>query len=176
MTLTKILIKCVDYAASKHRLQLRKDLITPYINHPIGLARILTEEAHVYDLNTIQAAMLHDTVEDTDATFQDLTENFGVRVAEIVAELTDDMSLASQARRKIQIENAPRLSREAKIVRLADKLYNLRDLTRARPVYWTRYMMEDYQVWSKDVVDGLRGTNVSMEMKLDDIFRENNLL
>uniref|UniRef100_A0A8C8VN64 Guanosine-3',5'-bis(diphosphate) 3'-pyrophosphohydrolase MESH1 n=1 Tax=Pelusios castaneus TaxID=367368 RepID=A0A8C8VN64_9SAUR len=128
------LLEAADFAARKHRQQRRKDPEgTPYINHPIGVARILSREAGVTDIAVLQAALLHDTVEDTGTTFSEIEEHFGEEVRQIVEEVTDDKLLPKMERKRLQIERAPQSSRGAKLVKLADKLYNLRDLNRSTP-------------------------------------------
>lgn len=122
-------------------------------------------------MNAIQAAILHDTVEDTDTTFEEIEREFGTQIRNIVAEVTDDKSLPKQTRKQRQIEHAATSSYEAKLVKLADKLYNLRDLERAAPVGWSGERVKEYFVWAKRVVDGLRGTNKEMEEKLNEIFK-----
>ncbi|KAK5645683.1 hypothetical protein RI129_004147 [Pyrocoelia pectoralis] len=170
------LIKCINFAAIKHKDQRRLDPEnTPYINHPIGVAYILTEEAKVTDIDVIQAAILHDTVEDTKTTFEEIETHFGSKVCSIVAEVTDDKTLPKETRKALQIEHAPTSSREAKLVKLADKLYNLRDLERAVPRKWTVDRVQQYFCWSKKVVDGLRGTNKCMEDNLDCLFKKRNV-
>lgn len=88
-----------------------------------------------------------------------------------MAEVTDDKSLPKQTRKQLQIEHAPTSSYEAKLVKLADKLYNLRDLEKSAPVGWSNERVREYFVWAKKVVDGLRGTNKEMEESLDGIFK-----
>ncbi|KAM7315034.1 guanosine-3',5'-bis(diphosphate) 3'-pyrophosphohydrolase MESH1 [Ixodes scapularis] len=174
--LTKALIETVNFAAIKHRDQQRDDGHTPYINHPIGVARILTHEAGIYDLMTIQAAILHDTVEDTDTTPEEIEKHFGSRVRAIVDEVTDDKRLPSEVRKRLQIEHAPHCSHEAKLVKLADKLYNLRDLTTTTPLGWNEQRVQAYFEWSEKVVFGLRGTNKPMELALDQVFEARRAL
>ncbi|KAF4522188.1 hypothetical protein B566_EDAN007336 [Ephemera danica] len=147
------LLKCVNFAALKHSRQRRKDAEeTPYINHPIGVANILASEAGVTDLEILQAALLHDTVEDTDTTPDELEQYFGARVRDIVME----------------IEHAPNISREAKLVKLADKLYNLRDLSGAgRPRDWSPERVREYFVWARQVVAGMAGTHEELEREIN---------
>ncbi|KOC69905.1 Guanosine-3',5'-bis(diphosphate) 3'-pyrophosphohydrolase MESH1 [Habropoda laboriosa] len=167
------IIKCVNFAAIKHKDQRRLDEEeTPYINHPIGVANILIQEGQIHDPVTIVAALLHDTVEDTATTFEEIENEFGTEVCNIVREVTDDKSLAKQERKKLQIKNAPKKSYKAKLVTLADKLYNLRDLQRAIPVGWSQDRVKEYFKWSKAVIDGCRKTNFSLERQLDLIFAE----
>ncbi|XP_033747311.1 guanosine-3',5'-bis(diphosphate) 3'-pyrophosphohydrolase MESH1-like [Pecten maximus] len=171
------LMRCVDFAAIKHKDQRRKDVEeTPYINHPIGVAKILTEEAGITDLAVIQAALLHDTVEDTDTSFDELDQHFGPEVCGIVKEVTDDKLLPKMERKQQQINHAPHASYKAKLVKLADKLYNLRDLRRCTPRGWTEDRVQEYFVWSSRVVGGLRGTNKNMENSLDDLLKERDIL
>ncbi|XP_066962953.1 guanosine-3',5'-bis(diphosphate) 3'-pyrophosphohydrolase MESH1 [Macrobrachium rosenbergii] len=169
------IIRCVNFAAIKHKNQRRKDPEkTPYINHPIGVAHILIEGG-VQDPAVIQAALLHDTVEDTDTTNDELKEVFGPKVAGIVAEVTDDKSLDKQERKKLQIVHAASSSPEAKLVKLADKLYNLRDLDRITPEGWSEERVEEYFSWAAKVVAGCRGTNAYIELELDKLFKKRNV-
>ncbi|KAK7912393.1 hypothetical protein WMY93_012604 [Mugilogobius chulae] len=166
-----LLLETVNFAAEKHRNQRRKDAAgTPYINHPIGVARILSHEAGVTDVCVLQAALLHDTVEDTDTTLDELQARFGPVVSGIVAEVTDDKSLPKAERKRLQVEHARHCSPRAKLVKLADKLYNLRDLETGAPQGWSEERVQQYFVWACDVVKGLRGTNAALEQKLDELF------
>ncbi|VDM59602.1 unnamed protein product [Angiostrongylus costaricensis] len=172
-----LLVKAADFAARRHRHQKRKDHAgTPYINHPIGVAYILTNEAKVFDVITLVAAILHDTVEDTKTTLEEVREHFGQEVRflvhDIVKECTDDKSLPSETRKRMQVENAPHHSHK-EIVHLADKLYNLRDLERGTPLGWDRRRVREYFKWSKEVVSGLKGTNENLEILLDDVINRN---
>ncbi|XP_074522065.1 guanosine-3',5'-bis(diphosphate) 3'-pyrophosphohydrolase MESH1 [Halichoeres trimaculatus] len=168
-----LLLETVNFAAEKHRKQRRKDTEgTPYINHPIGVARILSHEGGVTDIEVLQAALLHDTVEDTDTSPAELEAKFGSVVARIVQEVTDDKSLPKQERKRQQVEHAPHCSHQAKLVKLADKLYNLRDLNRCTPVGWTTERVQEYFVWASEVVKGLRGTNSILEEQLDQLFKQ----
>ncbi|XP_076174240.1 metazoan SpoT homolog-1 isoform X1 [Ptiloglossa arizonensis] len=169
--LLTLVIKCINFSAIKHKSQRRYDAEqTPYINHPIGVANILTEEGKIYDLAVILAAVLHDTVEDTDTTFEEIENEFGSEVCNIVKEVTDDKKLPKEVRKKLQIVNAPKRSYKAKLVILADKLYNLRDLQRSTPIGWSSNRVKEYFKWAKAVIDGCRKTNFSLERELDIIY------
>ncbi|XP_061102107.1 guanosine-3',5'-bis(diphosphate) 3'-pyrophosphohydrolase MESH1 [Conger conger] len=168
-----LLLEAAHFAAEKHKRQRRKDPeATPYINHPIGVARILSHEAGIADIEVLQAALLHDTVEDTDTSIIELEAVFGQTVARIVQEVTDDKTLPKQERKRQQVEHAPHCSQQAKLVKLADKLYNLRDLSRSTPVGWTEERVHEYFVWAAQVVRGLRGTNQILENKLQQLFKQ----
>ncbi|XP_041895569.1 guanosine-3',5'-bis(diphosphate) 3'-pyrophosphohydrolase MESH1 [Corvus kubaryi] len=167
------LLEAVDFAARKHKAQRRKDPEgTPYINHPIGVARILAHEAGVTDIVVLQAALLHDTVEDTDTTFSEIEEWFGAEVRRVVEEVTDDKTLPKTERKRLQVERAPLCSRRAKLVKLADKLYNLRDLNRCTPQGWSAERVQEYFRWAARVVSGLRGTSAALEGALQRLFEQ----
>ncbi|XP_068128587.1 guanosine-3',5'-bis(diphosphate) 3'-pyrophosphohydrolase MESH1 isoform X2 [Hyperolius riggenbachi] len=142
------------------------------MNSRTGVARILSHEAGISDITVLQAALLHDTVEDTGTTFLEIDEKFGQEVRKIVEEVTDDKTLPRMVRKQKQIEHAPHSSHNAKLVKLADKLYNLRDLNRSTPKGWSQQRVQEYFQWAYQVVMGLRGTNTEMEQKLDELFKE----
>ncbi|VDM48221.1 unnamed protein product [Toxocara canis] len=169
-----LIVKAADLAARRHRRQRRKDPAqTPFINHPLGVAYILTNEAKVYDTATIVAAILHDIIEDTKTTHEEVKELFGHEIFTIVSECTVDKSLPPDERRKKQIENASLLSRKAKLVELADKLYNLRDIERVLPAGWNGHHKKEYFKWARDYVANLKGTNEPLEVALDDVINRN---
>ncbi|KAF8370721.1 hypothetical protein PRIPAC_77150 [Pristionchus pacificus] len=169
-----LIVKATDFAARKHHAQRRKNMEqTPYINHPIGVAQILSSEGGITDPIVLAAAYLHDTVEDTDTAMEDIEKEFGTEVRNVVAEVTDDKTLTKAERKAMQVKKAPGKSKEAKLVKLADKLYNLRDLERATPVGWDDERKREYFLWSREVVAGCSGTNGALEAALDDIIKRN---
>ncbi|XP_029814616.1 guanosine-3',5'-bis(diphosphate) 3'-pyrophosphohydrolase MESH1 [Manacus vitellinus] len=137
-----------------------------------GVARILAHEAGVTDIVVLQAALLHDTVEDTDTTLSEIEERFGVDVRRVVEEVTDDKMLPKMERKRLQVERAPGCSPRAKLVQLADKLYNLRDLNRCTPQGWSAERVQEYFRWAALVVSGLRGTSAPLEGALQRLFEE----
>ncbi|MEW8315826.1 MAG: HD domain-containing protein [Candidatus Thiodiazotropha endolucinida] len=162
------LIKTLAFATQKHRHQRRKDIeASPYINHPITLVDILVNEGDITDPDTLIAALLHDTIEDTDATVEEIEAEFGQAIAEIVMEVTDDGNLPKLERKALQIKHAPALSYKAKLVKLADKIANLRDIDRSPPAGWTLQRSQAYFDWAKEVIDGLRGTHETLEAIFD---------
>ena len=166
--MTKQLITAIAFAADKHRNQRRKDAdASPYINHPIALANLLLNEAGVEDQRVLIAAVLHDTIEDTDTTEQELVRHFGKDVADIVLEVTDDKALPKAERKRLQIEHAAHISRRAKLVKLADKICNLRDITASPPADWSIQRKQEYFDWAKSVVDELRGVHPGLEHLFD---------
>jgi len=164
----KLLLKALAFAARKHRDQRRKDIeASPYINHPITLAAILCVEGHVTDVETICGALLHDTVEDTDTTSLELEREFGAAIANIVMEVTDDKTLAKAERKRLQVEHAAHISSKAKLVKLADKIANVRDIAASPPTEWSLARRQEYFDWAKRVVDNLRGAHPSLERAFD---------
>ncbi len=150
------LLQAISFAAGKHRNQRRKDKeLSPYINHPLALASLLSSVGGITDVVVLQAAILHDTVEDTDTTYEELAEHFGRSVADVVMEVTDDKQLEKPRRKALQIEHAPHASREAALVKLADKICNLRDVATSPPDRWTLERRQEYFDWSRQVVDAL---------------------
>jgi guanosine-3',5'-bis(diphosphate) 3'-pyrophosphohydrolase len=120
----------------------------------------------------ICAALLHDTVEDTATTHEELANAFGSRIARIVAEVTDDTSLAKDERKRLQVEHAASLSHEAKLVKLADKICNLRDVAERPPARWDRARSREYFDWAKRVIDGLRGAHPRLEAAFDQVYKK----
>lgn len=151
-----LVIRAVEFAARKHRMQRRKDSdASPYINHPIALMHVLCIDGGITEPVILAAAALHDTIEDTETTEQELRSIFGDEIASVVLETTDDKSLAKVERKRLQIENAQHVSREAALVKLADKICNLRDVAVNPPAEWSVERRTEYFDWAKAVVNGL---------------------
>lgn len=168
----ELMLLAAEFAARKHRNQRRKDReATPYINHPLALARLLWVEGRIRDPRVIAAALLHDTIEDTRTTRAELVRSFGRGVAGIVAEVTDNKRLHKKTRKRLQIEHALHLSREAKLVKLADKTCNLRDVAKSPPAEWSLKRKREYFDWSAAVVEGCRGTNRRLETAFDRAYK-----
>lgn len=168
---TAAIVRAAQFAAEKHKNQRRKDLdASPYINHPLALASVLAVEGGVESPEVICAALLHDTIEDTETTADELTAIFGDKVTGIVLEVTDDKSLNKDVRKEEQVRHAPHISREAKLVKLADKICNLRDILASPPADWSAERKRAYFEWAARVVAGLRGVHAGLESKFDDIY------
>lgn len=163
------LLKAASFAAKKHSQQKRKGADgEPYINHPLEVANLLANVGKIEDYNILIAGILHDTVEDTETTREELTELFGAEVCGFVLEVTDDKSLAKQERKQKQIEHAPHLSHGAKQIKLADKISNIRDVTNNPPHDWSKERRLEYVAWGEKVVAGLRGANSELEKCFDE--------
>ena len=167
-----LILAALRFAAWKHRDQRRKGPHSvPYINHPIDLANVLWFEGQVRDPLVIAAAILHDTIEDTETTPDELRGAFGATVAGIVDEVTDVTWLRKRARKKLQVARAGRASKRARLVKLADKICNLRDIKAHPPRDWTLDRRREYFDWALSVVDEIRGTNARLERRFDDVYR-----
>lgn len=172
-TKTGLILEALTFAAERHRNQRRKDSeASPYINHPIALANLLCNTGQITDPVVIAAALLHDTVEDTATSLEELHTRFGADIAHVVNEVTDDKSLPGSMRKQLQIEHASHISDRAKLVKLADKISNLRDLVNTPPTNWSLERRLAYCQWSKQVIDQLRGVHPQLEALFDDIYEQ----
>jgi guanosine-3',5'-bis(diphosphate) 3'-pyrophosphohydrolase len=168
-----LLLRALDFAAAKHRDQRRKGSdAAPYINHCIGVARLLAEVGGVQDLTLLTAAVLHDTVEDTETSPEELEALFGPEVRSLVMECTDDKSLPKAVRKQLQVEHAPHKSPGAKQIKIADKTSNVRDVTHCPPADWPWVRLWGYLDWTEQVVAGLRGENPALEAHYDTVLAE----
>jgi len=166
-----LILKAAAFAARKHRDQRRKDAeSSPYINHPLELARVLAEVGGVTDVATLCAALLHDTIEDTATSVQELAQCFGPEIAALVSEVSDDKSLPKAQRKRLQVEHAATISTKAKRVKLADKTCNPTDVACSPPADWTLQRRREYFDWSKQVIDRLRGVDTVLESAFDQAY------
>ena len=167
------MLRAIAFAAHKHRDQRRKGSNkAPYINHPIEVAMLVATDGGIADIAVLQAAILHDTIEDTDTTAEELQHEFGPDVTALVLEMTDDMSLPSAERKRRQIARAPSLSARAKCIKIADKTANVRDIGSHPPPDWSLERRRTYFAWTVEVVAGCRGTNAGLETRYDQVLAE----
>ena len=165
--------EAASYAAKKHVGQKRKGKDeAPYINHPLEVVSLLVNIGKVEDYDTLTAALLHDTVEDTNATEEEIKDKFGENVASIVMEVTDDKSLPKAERKQKQVEHAPHLSNEAKQLKICDKISNITDVMKNPPDGWSKERRLEYVEWGERVVAGLRGVNENLENHFDKLVLE----
>jgi len=163
------LLRALHFAASKHRDQRRKGAeASPYINHPIEVAELLARVGGVTDIVTLQAAILHDTLEDTQTTPEELEATFGLDVRQVVEEITDNTQLSKAERKRLEIAHAPHLSVRAKLAKLADKISNVRSIIETPPAEWSLGRKREYFDWSERVVAGCRGSNAALERLYDE--------
>ncbi len=167
------LLKALSFAADKHRFQRRKDTEeTPYINHPIRVALTLAETGGETNLELLVAAVLHDTIEDTQTTATELEEHFGTTVMNLVLEVTDDKNLSKEERKKLQVLHASHKSPLAKKLKLADKICNVYDILHHPPGNWSAERKLNYLTWAENVLAGLKGANNLLEDELTQLIRK----
>lgn len=167
------LLAALDFAAKKHLAQRRRSAgDVPYINHPIHVARLLAEVGGVHDEEVLAAAVLHDTLEDTDTTRAELETAFGPAVCRVVEEVSDDTRLPKAERKRLQIVHAPELSTAAALIKVADKIANVEDLVHAPPVDWPADRIRDYFDWAEAVVRALPKLNAALEARFAEVLAE----
>jgi guanosine-3',5'-bis(diphosphate) 3'-pyrophosphohydrolase len=167
-----LLLRAVEFAAVKHRDQRRKGIdASPYINHPITVATMIANIGGVHNLPTLLAAILHDTIEDTCTSKDELETLFGPAVLNIVLEVTDDKNIPKLERKRLQIEHAHSLSSDAKLVKLADKCDNIRSVSENPPSDWSKERRMEYLDWAEKVVAECRGTNTALESHFDETLK-----
>jgi guanosine-3',5'-bis(diphosphate) 3'-pyrophosphohydrolase len=162
------ILQALQFASRKHRDQRRKGgQHAPYINHPIDVTEILWRVGKVRDVVTLLGALLHDTIEDTDTSPDEIRELFGEEVMSVVLEVTDDKSLPKAERKRLQVVSAPRKSARARQIKLADKISNVTEITNDPPVDWSLERRKEYLDWTERVINGLRGQNPELEALYD---------
>lgn len=169
MNTLQIITKAAHFAAVKHVHQRRKgERQEPYINHLVEVSEILAQCTD--DQDVIVAGMLHDTLEDTETTYEELVQEFGVNIANIVREVTDDRTLPKAERKRLQVQNAPHKSDQAKMIKIADKISNLRSILNTPPAGWDNNRKREYFDWAKQVVDGCAEINGKLECKFKAVY------
>jgi (p)ppGpp synthase/HD superfamily hydrolase len=170
---TSAILEAANFAAEKHSGQRRKGAARePYINHLLEVAHLVSSAISQPDTNLVIAALLHDSIEDAGVTREDIVSRFGSDVADLVAEVTDDKSLPKAERKRLQVENAPKKSIRAQVIKLADKISNLRSMLVSPPADWDEQRKREYFEWAKAVVGGLRDPNPILKAEFDGIIQE----
>jgi (p)ppGpp synthase/HD superfamily hydrolase len=165
---TRLVTRATNFAAQRHADQRRKGRRRePYFNHLAEVAELLSEATEGGDLELVAAGLLHDTIEDTETGLHELQNLFGADVAALVMEVTDDKSLPKLERKRLQIVNAPKKSRRAKLLKLADATSNVRALAVDPPADWDTNRVLDYIVWAEQVIGHCRGLNAKLEQAFD---------
>jgi (p)ppGpp synthase/HD superfamily hydrolase len=161
-------MRAADAAARWHVNQRRKGAAQePYITHLLEVAMLVAEATAGADPNLVVAALLHDTIEDQGVTREEIAAQFNDDVADLVVEVTDNKKLPKAERKQLQIKHAPKLTPRAKILKLADKISNLRSLATSPPAEWPMQRRSDYVIWTTEVVQGLRGASGLLEQEFD---------
>ena len=162
------ILAAARFAAERHGGQKRKgNAAEPYINHLIEVAQLIAESSDTLDTELVMAGLLHDTVEDTATTSEELREYFGEDVAGLVAEVTDDKSLPKEVRKALQVQTAPQKTPRAQVIKLADKVSNLRSMLTSPPANWSEARKREYFEWAKQVIGGLRSPNPILKAEFD---------
>ena len=170
------ILQAAHFAAIKHSQHRRKNVdATPYINHPIEVAEHLSRIGGITDEDVLVAALLHDTIEDTETTREEIMEIFGPRVAGFVVECTDNKSLEKPERKRLQILTAPHKSNEAKMIKIADKTCNLASILMDPPDGWNLQRQKEYFLWAEQVVQGLLGVNVPMDRGIAKVLEQGKM-
>jgi len=162
------ILAAAKFAAEKHAAQKRKGAAAePYINHLIEVAELIAGSSEQLDANLVMAGLLHDTIEDTGTTAEELERSFGSDISALVVEVTDDKSLPKEVRKSLQVEDAPRKSVRAQVIKLADKISNLRSLLVSPPATWNTERKRQYFEWARQVVNGLSAPNPRLKAEFD---------
>jgi GTP diphosphokinase / guanosine-3',5'-bis(diphosphate) 3'-diphosphatase len=170
--MVKILMNAAYFAAEKHALQRRKGVAAePYINHLLEVAALVASATTEPDVPAVIAALLHDCIEDAGVTEQEVAEQFGDEIAGVVAEVTDDKSLRKEERKRLQVANASKKSPRGALVKLADKISNLRAMLNSPPADWSYERRAQYFIWAKQVVDGLPSPNPILKAEFDTLHK-----
>jgi len=160
--------RALDFAARKHAHQRRKGIrAEPYVNHLTEVALLLAEASEGKDPALVMAGLLHDTIEDTETTLDELLAEFGTDVAGLVAEVTDDTSLPREERKRRQVLSAPARSPRARMIKLADKTANLHSIHESPPVGWSGRRKREYVSWAREVAEACGPTNARLEAAFD---------
>lgn len=166
------ILSAASFAAEKHAQQKRKGQNgEPYFNHLLEVAGLIAASSPDLDVELIMAAFLHDTVEDTGVTSQELEQRFGKDVADLVAEVTDDKSLPKEVRKQLQVEYTPEKSPRAQTLKLADKISNLRAILNSPPVGWSLERKQQYFEWARQVIAGIASPNEYLKSEFDKAYR-----
>jgi len=165
------ILAAARFAAEKHANQRRKGVAgEPYVNHLIEVAQLIAGSSEELDTNLVMAGLLHDTIEDCGVTADELEKQFGKDVAALVVEVTDDKSLPQATRKALQVQNASRKSKRAQVIKLADKISNLRSILDSPPADWSLERRRQYVEWARQVVSGLRQPNGMLKAEFDSIY------
>ena len=168
-----LILKAAHFAAEKHRDQRRKDKhASPYIIHPISVALAITQIGGVDDPEILAAALLHDTLEDTETTPEELEAEFGKKVCEYVLDVTDDKTLPKDERKRRQIEHAKKISKGAALIKLGDKISNVTDVINSPPEDWDINRRKEYLDWAEKVIENCPKVNDRMENKFKEIIKQ----
>ncbi len=159
-----LFISALKFGAHRHRWQKRKDAEqTPYFNHPIDVAEILWSVGAIRNIAILTAALLHDVIEDTETKPEEVEGEFGRAILSVILEVSDDKSLPKETRKELQVQHAPHLSPGAKLIKIADKICNIKDVAYSPPPDWSIERRLEYLDWAERVVKAMKGSNKKLE-------------
>jgi len=165
----RLVSEAAELAAHRHNGMARKGRGNePYINHLAEVANLLATASDGEDADLVAAGWLHDTIEDTETTREELAQRCGVRVAGLVTEVTDDMSLPKSERRRLQVVEASQKSPGAKLIKIADKVSNIRARIFPHASREQCNELAEYVAWAEQVVNGCRGVNAVLDTLFDE--------
>jgi guanosine-3',5'-bis(diphosphate) 3'-pyrophosphohydrolase len=165
----RLVSEAAELAAHRHNGLTRKGRGSePYINHLAEVANLLAAATDGADAELVAAAWLHDSIEDTGTTREELAQKFSEHVADLVVEVTDDMRLPKAERRRRQVVDAAHKSASAKLIKIADKISNIRARILPEPSEDERADLADYTSWAEQVVAGCRGGNAWLDKTFDE--------
>ena len=168
-----LILKAAHFAAEQHRDQRRKDIhASPYIIHPISVALAISQIGGVDDPEILAAALLHDIIEDTETTPEELEAEFGKKVCEYVLDVSDDKTLPKDERKRRQIEHAKKISKGAALIKLGDKISNVTDVINSPPEDWDINRRKEYLDWAEKVIENCPKVNDRMENKFQEIIKQ----
>ena len=168
----RLISEAAEVAVRRHNSMVRKGRDNePYANHLAEVANFLAIATNGADAELVAAGWLHDTLEDTETTTQELSSRFSDRVAALVVECTDDMSLTKAERWRRQVDDAPKKSADAKLIKIADKISNIGARIRSNPTADQRADLIEYTDWAEQVVAGCRGGNAYLDEIFDDVVK-----
>jgi (p)ppGpp synthase/HD superfamily hydrolase len=166
------ILAAARFAAEKHAQQKRKGALgEPYMNHLVEVAELIAASSNELDAELVMAGFLHDTIEDTSVTYQELENHFGRDVADLVAEVTDDKSLPKEMRKQLQVETAHKKSGRAQTLKLADKIANLRSILKSPPTGWNLERKQQYFEWARQVIAGIQRPNPFLKAEFDKTYK-----
>ena len=169
---TVLITRALHFAAERHSNHRRKGQAQePYVNHLAEVSELVADATEGKDVNLIAAALLHDTIEDTETSSDELVATFNNDIAQLLADVTDDKSLPKQDRKYLQVVNSRAQNMRVKLLKLADKTSNLRSLANSPPENWNTEQKQAYIDWAIKVAAGLKGVNPWLEGRFDEALR-----
>ncbi len=165
-----VVFDALIFGAEKHKAQVRSNLKkTPYIIHPIEVADFVMRIGKVYDKNVLSAALLHDVMDETGTTYEEIENRYGKIVSQYVQEMTVKKELTLKEQKKYQIIQAFHQTPSVAVIKLSDKLSNLKTLAQTPPASWSRDRIDQYFQWAQSVIENLPEANSFLKQAVKDV-------